>query len=393
MEKIKLSVSLILFLTVVLSSCAPAVTLPTTTNSPTEGTNTFVLPDYALSYDAQNVVFVPEDVIAFMNADLKITSRLPNMSVRDYADGSTEKNAPLPVILAWQDTGAAEYTVYLSRYKVFDGAQVFKSNKNEVAVTNLLVGTDYYWRVSDESGKIITPVYSFNTSAAQPRTICVDGVGNFRDLGGVVSSLGDGAVLKQGMIYRSANLDKITEAGVKTFAEELGIKTDLDLRRSTEDDNEAHSVPVLDNAGIKYFNAAVCNYEKIFNKKKFSEQIEKIRKAVSLFADPENYPVVFHCAIGTDRTGTIAFLIQGLLGVDAAEAQKHYYLSWFSAFGEDSDSRFNDFLIMYNRLSKYKSKDLSLAENIEAYLLDIGVTQAEIDSIRSIMIEYTKTNG
>ena len=145
---------------------------------------------------------------------------------------------------------------------------------------------------------------------------------------------------------------------------------------------------MLDDAGIKYYNASVVAYESIFNKK-HPERVDEVRKAIALFADPDNYPIVFHCAIGTDRTGTIALLLQGLLGVDNVEVYKNYYLSWFAAcISEDVDSRVNSFFQTYNKLSRYVSKDRSLAENTEAFLLSIGVTQEEIDSIRSIMIEY-----
>ena len=53
--------------------------------------------------------------------------------------------------------------------------------------------------------------------------------------------------------------------------------------------------------------------------------------SISAFADPNNYPMNFHCAVGRDRTGTTAFLILGLLGVDEETLIREYYSSFFSS--------------------------------------------------------------
>ena len=46
------------------------------------------------------------------------------------------------------------------------------------------------------------------------------------------------------------------------------------------------------------------------------ENLSAIRKVFSILADKTNYPTFFHCSIGTDRTGYIAFLINAYLGVE-----------------------------------------------------------------------------
>ena len=40
-----------------------------------------------------------------------------------------------------------------------------------------------------------------------------------------------------------------------------------------------------------------------------------IATAVELLAEPDSYPAVFHCAAGKDRTGVLAAVVLGLLGV------------------------------------------------------------------------------
>jgi hypothetical protein len=98
----------------------------------------------------------------------------------------------------------------------------------------------------------------------------------------------------------------------------------------------------------------------------------------------------FHCAVGRDRTGTTAFLILGLLGVEEDTLLREYYSSFFSRAA--SCDR-NEFLLhidnihgTMDRLKKYAPKG-TLQEQIEAYLLSVGVTEAEIAAIRENLLE------
>ena len=52
----------------------------------------------------------------------------------------------------------------------------------------------------------------------------------------------------------------------------------------------------------------------------------------------EGKPVYFHCIYGADRTGTLAFLLESLLGVGENELAKDYELTSFS-YGLESAPR------------------------------------------------------
>ena len=54
---------------------------------------------------------------------------------------------------------------------------------------------------------------------------------NFREVGGLQTT--DQMVIKQGMIYRSADLSRLTKQDILTFST-LGIQTICDLRTSSE---------------------------------------------------------------------------------------------------------------------------------------------------------------
>jgi hypothetical protein len=94
--------------------------------------------------------------------------------------------------------------------------------------------------------------------------------------------------------------------------------------------------------------------------------------------------------MGRDRTGTTAFLILGLLGVDEDTLRHEYYASFFSTQGAFDPEEFPLLIINMNRLvdgfDAYGDEDDTLQQKIEAYLLDIGVTAKEIQSIRNIFL-------
>jgi protein-tyrosine phosphatase len=121
------------------------------------------------------------------------------------------------------------------------------------------------------------------------------------------------------------------------------------------------------------------------------ENYEASRQTFAAFADPDNYPMNFHCAVGRDRTGTTAFFILGLLGVDEETLLREYYSSFFSQSGSCD----RDELVLHvanihglmNGLSRYAPAAAPLRERIESYMLAVGVTEEEIAAIREILLE------
>jgi protein tyrosine/serine phosphatase len=111
---------------------------------------------------------------------------------------------------------------------------------------------------------------------------------------------------------------------------------------------------------------------------------EQIPKIFEVLADEANYPLVFHCAIGTDRTGYIAFLINALLGVEEESLYRDYLFSNYGNIGS-SRSIGRVKLDYMTRILEYG--DGTLSENCEKFLLDIGVQQAHIDAVRAILLE------
>lgn len=303
--------------------------------------------------------------------------------------GKGDQFAPQPLTVSWTSADTDSYIFRIGTNKTLTDAKEYTVDTNEVCLEGLYTGTVYYWQVSADIGGNTkkSAVYCFSTAYTR-RTIYLDGVTNTRDIGGI--ELESGGRIKQGMVYRGANLDTITDDAKEKQKKFYGIKTDLDLRRSSEVVVEGGS-PL--GSEINYVNISAPNYKEALAD---TANHEAVRNIIKLFANEDNYPIYFHCAIGRDRTGTIALLLEGLLGATQEEMYRDYEMTYLSTVGcsqySSSQNQFaeqqilNSFMPMYNWLGSYGNGN-TYAEHIESYLLDIGVTQQEIDSIRNILIE------
>lgn len=272
------------------------------------------------------------------------------------------------------------YSVTLATDKEFTDKIIYETEECFVELDNLLMGTDYYWTVTGKDKT--TTVKCFHT-AHTARTIMIDGVSNTRDCGGFKTE--DGKTVKLGMIYRGAKLENITEKGKQTMLEQLCVRTDLDLR----DKAEIKGLNSVLGDGIQYLNYSGPYYWGD-NGIAVKEYREAILGEIRTFANADNYPVYVHCSLGRDRTGTICFLINALLGVDEQDLYLDYKLSFLSEAGmvddPNIDNMISQYQHMYNRVKKY-APDGTMAEATEEFMLRIGVTQEEIATIRRLLLE------
>lgn len=292
---------------------------------------------------------------------------------------------PIPVRFEWDAPDEEEYfIVYISQNKDMNNADSYLVNDKFLIIDCLFTGTTYYWQIDAvyKEETIRSVIFEFST-ADSPRTINIDGVSNTRDIGGLPAA--EGYRIKQGMVYRGGKLEDITEAGKKFFIEEIGIKTDLDLRESGEGGAGKNSPLGTD---INYINIKGPYYGGIAGE----SGKELFAKEIKVFANENNYPVYIHCSLGRDRTGTLAMVLEGLLGVDRNNIMMDYELSVFSMTGTldnaNIDNLKSNITSTYNYLNTFEGSDFS--EKVENYLISIGVTKAEIQSIRSILLEEVK---
>lgn len=153
---------------------------------------------------------------------------------------------------------------------------------------------------------------------AEPgRWVHLEGAANTRDAGNYQTR--DGRHVRSGAIYRSGKLNKLTDEGVRAFRS-LHIKTVIDFcNRLTPwplfngDVWGVQLVSSVKGCPVSFSSDETVEDHYIIG---VESNADEFRDAFELLADPDNYPVLYHCAAGTDRTGAMSALLLSLLDVD-----------------------------------------------------------------------------
>ena len=228
------------------------------------------------------------------------------------------------------------------------------------------------------------------------------GVPNLRDMGGLVGL--DGRRIRTGLVYRSGGYndnakfhlvddekkpghkrrqyygrgkERLDAESRKYQVEHFGIKTDIDLRSDGEC-NEMTGSPLGPQVSWQHISAHA--YASFHGKSGRAA----VKKIFPLFLDKKNYPIGFHCIAGADRTGSLAYLLEALLGVSDADLCLDWELTAFCnpnpAFAHAS---------RYDRLVEGFSKypGATTCEKAVGYVKSLGFTDADIQKFRDIMLE------
>ena len=236
------------------------------------------------------------------------------------------------------------------------------------------------------------------------RMIYTPSVWNVRDLGGWACT---GGRVKYGKIFRGGHFGNITDADKSTLVNWLGIATDIDLRNNSETGGITAS-PL--GGSVEYFHQSLDFYANAVNTSAASARTVAVLKKV-MACVAANKPCYFHCMSGSDRTGTIAYLLLSLLGVSQSDKDKEYELTAFSDEADGKRFRNTNYSVTNGNgwypLIKY-FRDTYTGENdnekVVAWAVANGITAIEINAFRAAMIsgdagevvvppqEYTVTN-
>lgn len=152
------------------------------------------------------------------------------------------------------------------------------------------------------------------------RHIPVAGTYNVRDLGGYDTPNGRTAWRR---LLRADGLHRLDQAGMDLLVE-TGVRTIIDLRHASELASQPN--PFATNSSVRYHNISLIAElsPQLSNAsvplpqlycRLIDRQQSMIAQVFELIAEAGEGTVLFHCTAGKDRTGLIAALLLGLVGV------------------------------------------------------------------------------
>ncbi len=291
-----------------------------------------------------------------------------------------------------------EFVYHLATKEDFSDEITYQTKDYRLDIHSLKIDTKYYWKVNDTKNLASSPVKSFVTMDGF-RGMDAGRVDNVRDLGG--KPVKGGKRIKQGLIYRGSELNKedysanggdhkfnLDDMAKDTFANIMHVNTEIDFRG----DEEANQISKSNLESIENYNRQpIAGYGGLITSK---SQYPKVKAIFEEFLTAkEDSSVYFHCWGGADRTGSIAFLLGGLLGMSYTDLVIDFELTSFSynlrehdKIGEYSD--FPSLIEGLKTISQTEETYPDIQNMVEYYLTNkVGLTLEQLNTIKDNMLE------
>ncbi|KAK9470071.1 protein-tyrosine phosphatase-like protein [Dipodascopsis tothii] len=246
----------------------------------------------------------------------------------------------------------------------------------------------------------------------------VEGVANFRDLGGWTLPGGTHRV-RPGVVYRSALPNKITDSGCAALRD-LGVATSFDFRSEDEcRKNGIYAVPGVERRLVPVHRQEDLSPEELVKKllrfslgtegyvmvyQDFLQSGVDAYRAVAEHVRDREEPLLMHCTAGKDRTGIMGMLLLQLAGLDDDTIAREYELTTYG-LADDYDNmlahleaaigKFVSRDAMASMLqSRYETMRLALDMlrrdfgGAEGYLRDhVGLSETDLAKLRERLVE------
>ena len=317
-----------------------------------------------------------------------------------YPNGKTHQSDPLPITVTFDynvpsGKSISKYSIVFGKEaNLSDGYKVDGDTNKSISFYNPYLGRNYYKLVANfTNGETEeSAIHYFDVDSTCPRNLKIDGMTNCRDIGGRVTE--DGGVIKQGLVYRtsgenysnsSGSEDNITSAGKTEMLNHLKVKTEINVSNNDSNVVNLGNGVVLKNLYMDYDQSGTNSSSH------FSRNAESLNNFFETLADANNYPVFFHCRIGTDRTGLCAITLNGLLGVPLNQIYQDYL---FSNFGKIGEKRYIGPKAGQDNIQNYMNEincfsGATFKNKVYNCLLSIGLSRTTLDTVIANLTEGT----
>ena len=259
----------------------------------------------------------------------------------DTVNVSYARDCPLMAGIRWvAGAGSVKQSLLVSDTTDFSTSIADESldgSVNSFFVKNLDPQKIYYYSIYsfNQNGKSVMTSSSAFLTTGTVKMVRADGTFNVRDFGGWTGL--DGRKVKYGMLVRGARLKNnkdntensgkviINSDGIDILYKKLGLNAEIDLRSDEETENSKSALSARSAKFLRIADANTCLGDKILDGDAYIRALNQIIEWLKV-----GRKVYVSSSLGADRAGTVAFLVNGLLGVDEESLSKDYELSSFS---------------------------------------------------------------
>jgi len=244
------------------------------------------------------------------------------------------------------------------------------------------------------------------------RLIQLDAVHNFRDMGGYPAAAG--TTTRWRTLFRADGLYRLAGDDLEVVRR-LGLRTVIDLRSNGElaergtfphdlHPVDFHHVPVIDSTWQHLDRSDADDDPVAFLEWAYHDMLregpQRFAQAIEQLSRPDAFPAVFHCAAGKDRTGVLAMLLLGSLGVPQHYIVADYALTvegiermraWAQRTSPEMLERMTDapsaFMSAAPEAMARVIDTICLDGSIRDYTLSLGVTPGALDRLATQLLE------
>jgi protein-tyrosine phosphatase len=339
------------------------------------------------------------------------------VAAAEFASASVERGANGALELTWELDGSDEAVEVLwgTDPAAINQALTTVEGASSATVDDPAPGARAYFRLQSGDAAI---------NVAERRVV-LEGVPNFRDLGGYETE--DGRRVKWGQVFRSGALHDLTEADL-AVVDTIGIKLVCDLRSDSEVEEEpdpdvatALRIAVNDDAvNVQAITDAILAGDLgQLSPTLLLDGMPKIatdftdgwRTLIDRLSDESNRPTNMHCTAGKDRAGWASAMVLRTLGVPEETVMEDYLLSntYLAASNEktiaqvrtivagvqqvpEDDVDMTNLVALLDVRTEYLQAAFDAVDaefgSFDGYLSDgLGLTDAELGAFRDSMLE------